>query len=89
MSIALHDGSTLVLRKADDGYDPSDRSAAMKYLETHSSRGEVVTGLMFIDESLPEMHAISETAAKPLTNTEFEALNPGSEALKNLQKHIR
>jgi 2-oxoglutarate ferredoxin oxidoreductase subunit beta len=89
LPIEMHDGSTLVLRKADQGYDPSDRSAAMKYLETHSSRGEVVTGLMFINQGLPEMHAISETAVEPLAHSDFEALNPGSEALADLQKGMR
>ena len=89
LPIEMHDGSTLVLKKTDPGYDPSNRSAAMEYLEAHSRMGQVVTGLMFINEDLPEMHTISETAAQPLTQAKFESLNPGSDALKDLQKGMR
>jgi 2-oxoglutarate ferredoxin oxidoreductase subunit beta len=89
LPIEMHDGSTLLLKKTDSDYDPSNRSAAMEYLEAHSSKGQVVTGLMFINEDLPEMHTISETATQPLTQMQFESLNPGSEALKTLQKGMR
>ncbi len=89
LPVTMHDGSTLLLKKTDPEYDPTDRSAAMKYLETHSRRGEVVTGLMFMNQGLPEMHAISETAVQPLTHMDFETLNPGSQALADLQKGLR
>jgi 2-oxoglutarate ferredoxin oxidoreductase subunit beta len=89
LPIEMHDGSTLVLKKTDKGYDPTNRSAAMEYLEAHSSKGQVVTGLMFINEGLPEMHTISETATQPLARADFDSLNPGSEALKTLQKGLR
>ena len=89
ISVTLHDGSKIRLRKADDSYDPSERSAVMRYLETHRAKGEVVTGLLFIDEGLPEMHSISKTEATPLAHRDFEDLNPGSEALARLQKGMR
>ena len=89
MPVTLHDGSTLMLKKADRDYDPTDRSLAMRFLENHSSRGEVVTGLLFIDESLPEMHDIAGTSIQALANTEFTELNPGSKALAKLQARMR
>jgi 2-oxoglutarate ferredoxin oxidoreductase subunit beta len=89
LPVTLHDGSKLLLRKADADYDPTNRSKAMEYLEKHSSRGEVVTGLMFINEELPELHTISGTARKPLTHTSFDELNPGSAALAKLQQRLR
>jgi 2-oxoglutarate ferredoxin oxidoreductase subunit beta len=87
--VQMHDGSTLLLKKADPEFDPSVRSHAMHYLETHRVRGEVVTGLMYIDESIPDMHEVSETAVQPLVDTSFESLNPGSRALKKLQANLR
>jgi len=89
MPVELHDGSRLLLKKADEGYDPSSRSAAMRYLEEHSSKGEIVTGLMFINPDLPEMHDISGTAKRPLARTPFSDLNPGSAALAELQKGLK
>ena len=87
--VELHDGSKLVLKKADNDYDPSSRSGALHYVEQYRSRGEVVTGLLFINEYLPEMHDIYGTTSTPLTEIEFDQLNPGSEALAKLQSRMR
>jgi hypothetical protein len=38
----------------------------LHYLEAEHAKGEVVTGLNFIDEDLPGMHAISKTELAPL-----------------------
>ena len=87
--VKMHDGSTILLKKADGEYDASSRSAALAYLEKQRTRGLVVTGLLFIDESLPDMHQISETAKKPLKAFEFGELCPGSDSLAKLQSGLR
>jgi 2-oxoglutarate ferredoxin oxidoreductase subunit beta len=89
MPVRLHDGSTLHLRKADDTYDLSERAGVMKYLEAHRKRGEVVTGLLYMNEKHLDMHAISETEAIPLAERSYEDLSPGSEALARLQEGMR
>jgi 2-oxoglutarate ferredoxin oxidoreductase subunit beta len=89
MPVKMHDGSTILLKKADGEYDASSRSAALAYLEKQRIHGLVVTGLLFIDESLPDMHQISETARKPLKAFDFGELCPGSEALARLQSGLR
>ena len=89
MPVELHDGSVVHLKKADDTFDPSERAAVMKYLEAHRKRGEVVTGLLYINEDLPEMHAISKTEKVPLARREFKDLTPGAQALIDLQKGMR
>lgn len=89
VAVTLHDGSRVLLRKTDPAYDPSNRSAAMQYLEAHRTKGEVVTGLMYLDETLPEMHDVFGTGATPLTEETWEELNPGSEALARLQSRMR
>jgi 2-oxoglutarate ferredoxin oxidoreductase subunit beta len=89
MQVTMHDGSVVLLRKADSSYPPTVRSAAMRYLEAHSSRGEVVTGLLFINEGMPLVHDIAGTADQPLTKLEYSSLNPGSAALSRLQDRMR
>ena len=44
-----HDGSVLRLRKLDPDYDATDRLKAMDYMQQHHARGEVVTGLLYVD----------------------------------------
>jgi 2-oxoglutarate ferredoxin oxidoreductase subunit beta len=87
--IELHDGSKLLLKKPDSGYDATNRSGVLRYLENQREKGEVVTGLLFIDQGLPEMHNIYRTTSTPLKDIEFEELNPGSEALAKLQASMR
>ncbi|MGK7297277.1 MAG: 2-oxoacid:ferredoxin oxidoreductase subunit beta [Candidatus Wenzhouxiangella sp. M2_3B_020] len=87
--VPLHDGSTIRLRKIDDEYDATDRSVALDYLQTHRARNEIVTGLLFIDDKLPTLHDILGTATAPLARLDPAELNPGSEALAELQRALR
>jgi 2-oxoglutarate ferredoxin oxidoreductase subunit beta len=87
--VALHDGSTLVLRKLEKDYDPTNRRAAMSYLMEHQSSGEVATGLLFVDEGGVEMHEGLKTVDGPLARVPFAELCPGNAALQALQKVYR
>jgi hypothetical protein len=49
----------------------------------------VVTGLLYVNAELPEMHRIYRTSATPMKDIPFEKLNPGSEALAKLQARMR
>jgi hypothetical protein len=57
----------------------------LHYLEAEHAKGEVVTGLNFIDEDLPGMHAISKTELAPLARHPLADLSPGAAALAKLQ----
>jgi 2-oxoglutarate ferredoxin oxidoreductase subunit beta len=87
--VRLHDGSTILLRKVDPDYDPTRRNNALGFLERHRSRGEVVTGLLYIDQNVFDMHTQSRTVKTPLKDMKFKKLNPGSEALAELQKGMK
>jgi 2-oxoglutarate ferredoxin oxidoreductase subunit beta len=89
VTVKLHDGSTILLKKVDAEYDPTSRSAALGYLEKQRGRGFVVTGLLFIDEEQPEMHSIYDTTARPLKDLPYTELNPGSNALAELQRGLK
>jgi 2-oxoglutarate ferredoxin oxidoreductase subunit beta len=89
MSVTMHDGSVVRFRKVDESYDPTDRDAAYAHVRRAQSRGEVPTGLLFIDQSAPEMHAVNDTVETPLVDLPFEALCPGSAALEELQREFR
>ncbi len=89
MPVQMHDGSQIVLRKIDKDFDPTSRSAAFTYLEERRRKGEIVTGLLYINEQQKNMHEIARTVDRPLNEIEFEALCPGSEALgKILQRYV-
>ena len=89
MPVTLHDGSQIVLRKVSPDYDPGDRASVYSYLERHQQAGEIVTGLLYYDDALPEMHDLNEIVDKPLAEIPHETLCPGSDALQALQNAWR
>ena len=89
MSVELHDGSRVLLRKVAKDYDASNRGAAIEYIRARHRGGEIVTGLLYIDESQPDMHGINGTVPMPLAQLPYEALCPGRDALLALQKRFR
>jgi 2-oxoglutarate ferredoxin oxidoreductase subunit beta len=89
MRVALHDGSSIVLRKLAKEYDPTDRTAAVSFLMGRQASGEVPTGLLFVDEGGVDMHEAAKTVDTPLAQVPFEDLCPGNSALQALQKAFR
>ena len=89
MPVKLHDGSQIVLRKVDTEYDASDRAAVYAYLERHQAAGEIVTGLLYYDDKLLEMHDLSNIVDEPLSTIDYSQLCPGNDVLQSLQNRYR
>ena len=88
-SVTLHDGSVVRFTRTPPDYDPSDRAKVTDYLDQHSGDGEILTGLLYLEESSADMHELSNSTEVPLANIPFEALCPGSQALDELQEEFR
>ena len=87
--VVLHDGGVVRLRKLDADYDASDKVAAMAYLESHRARGEVVTGLLYVDPASDDMHAAMQTVGVPLNALGDDDLAPGDAALGAVNASLR
>jgi 2-oxoglutarate ferredoxin oxidoreductase subunit beta len=87
--VTMHDGGTVRFRKTPEGYDPTDREAAYTHVRACQQRGEVATGLLFLDENGQDMHAVSKTIETPLVDLPFEQLCPGNDALQKLMERFR
>jgi 2-oxoglutarate/2-oxoacid ferredoxin oxidoreductase subunit beta len=86
-NVTMHDGSVIHFSRVPENYDVSDRMAAMQYLREHPA--EVVTGILYADESVSEMHELNNTPSEPLAHLPYEKLCPGSAALAELQAEYR
>lgn len=89
IAVEQHDGTTLRLHKLDDAYDPRDRIAAMNLIQQRHARGEVVTGLLFVDAEANDLHGHLNTATRPLNTLEACDLNPGVAALEKINATLR
>jgi len=88
-AITMHDGSVVKLRKVNEDYDPSDRGGVIDYLGETRSRGEIATGLLFLEQGRADMHGFHGTVDRPLVDVPFAELCPGRSALDDLQSEWR
>jgi 2-oxoglutarate ferredoxin oxidoreductase subunit beta len=88
-NVTMHDGSVIAMRKVAHDYDPTDKQKVFAHLQERQSRGEMATGLLFIDQKSGDMHDMTATPEQPLTTIPYEKLCPGSAALDKLQEAFR
>jgi 2-oxoglutarate ferredoxin oxidoreductase subunit beta len=89
VEVEQHDGKFLRLRKLKADYDPTDRLAAMHQVATHQARGEVLTGLLYVDADAGDLHSAMNTTAAPLNSLGRAKLCPGGAALEKLNQSFR
>ncbi len=89
LEVAQHDGTMLRLRKLDQNYDPRDRIQAMNLLQQGHARGEVVTGLLYIDPDADDLHEHINTIASPLNSLDATTLSPGAAVLEKINAALR
>jgi len=87
--VVQHDGSMLLLRKLGEDYDPTDRIGAMNHLHERAALGEIVTGLLYVDEGAEDLHRHLNTVEQPLNQLDVIELCPGSAALEALNASLR
>ncbi|MDE3031347.1 MAG: 2-oxoacid:ferredoxin oxidoreductase subunit beta [Acidobacteriota bacterium] len=87
--VPMHDGSIVRFRSVPEDYDPHDRSRVEEYIREHHARGEVVTGLLYVDESGQTLHEMGNTPPTGLNKIPLADLCPGSSALEALQEDFR
>jgi 2-oxoglutarate/2-oxoacid ferredoxin oxidoreductase subunit beta len=87
--VEQHDGSKLALRKLNDDYDPHDRLAAMNFLQLHAAKGQIVTGVLFVDSEPTDLHKHLNTVSAPLNTLDEADLCPGASALEKINAGLR
>ena len=80
IEVTQHDGSVLRLRKLAGGYDAGDRLAALGHIAAHEARGEILTGLLYVNAAAQDLHAHLKTVQTPLNRLGVAELCPGAAA---------
>jgi len=89
VTVTQHDGSMLRLRKLAEDYDPTDRVKVMHYLQERSAKGEVVTGLLYVQPDSSDLHENLSTVETPLNQLTERELCPGNVALERINASLR
>lgn len=89
LEVEQHDGSVLRLRKLKADYDAGNRIAAMNYVQEHQARGEVVTGLLYVDPAATDLHEHLDTVDAPFNSLTEKQLCPGATVLEKINASLR
>lgn len=87
--VELYDGSRLVLKKLARDYDPTDRFAAIELLHRPQNPGEVLTGILYIDNDAPTLIERLEMVDEPLATLPDARVRPSREALEMVIEELR
>jgi 2-oxoglutarate/2-oxoacid ferredoxin oxidoreductase subunit beta len=87
--VTMHDGSALHLHKLSTDWDPQDRISAASALQKARARGEILTGLLYVNTQFNDLHATLNTSHIPLNKLTEKELCPGSKALADINAGFR
>ncbi|MEX2528913.1 MAG: 2-oxoacid:ferredoxin oxidoreductase subunit beta [Gemmatimonadota bacterium] len=88
-SVTMHDGSVVHFRRVPPDFDPSDRDRTYAYIRERQKAGEIPTGLLFLDPSIPDHLDTLGVVESPLVDLPFDSLCPGSTALDEILNDFR
>jgi 2-oxoglutarate ferredoxin oxidoreductase subunit beta len=74
--VSMHDGSTIILKKIEKDYDPTNRANVFQMLESAQMNNWLVTGLLYIDESKPSLVEAYNLVDTPLNRLADSELRP-------------
>ena len=89
ITVKMHSGDSLRLSKLRDHHDPRDKKSALDAVAKAKDRREILTGLVYIDTTRPDLHDILNTTETPLRDLDEKKLCPRSKALKKINESFR
>jgi 2-oxoglutarate ferredoxin oxidoreductase subunit beta len=84
LEVNLHDGSSILLKKLERDFDPSDRAESIRILEEANSCNCLLTGLIYVDPSKPELTELYNLVNEPLNRLKESELRPAPETIDHV-----
>jgi len=89
VDVEMHDGSHLRIRKLGRDYDPTNRLAGLKWLEDAEAKGEVLTGVLYVNPDKPMFLDMLHLADEPLATLPESKTRPSREVLEEVLEELR
>jgi 2-oxoglutarate/2-oxoacid ferredoxin oxidoreductase subunit beta len=89
VAVTMHDGSHLRLRKLEEDYDPTDKIGAIKRLMEAKEKGEVLTGVFYVNTQAPNFIEMLNVTEQPLATLPESVVRPGREVLEEVMEELR
>jgi 2-oxoglutarate ferredoxin oxidoreductase subunit beta len=88
-TVRMHDGSAIRLRKVEHDWDPRDHFSAVTAVQNAKQKGEILTGLLYVETETSDLHKIINSTEHPLNQLAQSDLCPGSAALEKINAGLR
>lgn len=82
--VRLHDGSSILLKKIDRDYDPTDKNAALDLLTESYKNHYFATGLIYIENAPTNIYDEFDFVEEPLNRLTPDRLRPEPAALERI-----
>jgi 2-oxoglutarate ferredoxin oxidoreductase subunit beta len=89
VQVTMHDGSRLNLRKLEEEYNPTDKIQAITRLNEAHARGEVLTGIFYVNPEAPNFIDMLNVVDQPLATLPDSMTKPGKEVLDAVMEELR
>ena len=89
LDVRMHDGSSLRLRKIREDYDPTDKTGAVKTLMDAHAKGEVLTGVFYVDTEKPTFTDLLNLVDQPLSSLPESVTRPSKEVLEKVMASLQ
>ena len=89
VEVTMHDGSRLRLRKLEEDYDATDKILAVKRLAEGHAKGEVLTGVFYVNTQDPNFIEMLNMTDNPLTTLPESVVRPGRDVLEQVMEELR
>jgi 2-oxoglutarate ferredoxin oxidoreductase subunit beta len=89
MDVRLHDGSHLRIRNLGRDFDPTNRLAALAAIEDAESKGEVLTGVLYVNTGKPTFLDLLNLPAEPIATLPESRVRPSRAVLEEVMEELR
>jgi 2-oxoglutarate/2-oxoacid ferredoxin oxidoreductase subunit beta len=89
VDVTMHDGSRLKLHKLEENYDPTDKIRAVTRMAEAHQKGEVLTGVLYVNTKSPTFIDLLNMTDEPLATLPESRVRPSKEVLEECMEALR
>jgi 2-oxoglutarate ferredoxin oxidoreductase subunit beta len=89
LDITMHDGSHIRLCKLEESFDPTSKTEALRLLTESHEKGEVLTGLFYVNTNQENFLELLNIVDEPLATLPESKVRPPQEVLDQVMESLR
>ncbi|MGA2195338.1 MAG: 2-oxoacid:ferredoxin oxidoreductase subunit beta [Bryobacteraceae bacterium] len=89
VDVQMHDGSHLRIRKLQRDFDPTDRLKSLTALEEAEAKGEILTGVLYLNTARPTFLELLNLTDEPVATLPEARVRPSRAVLDQVMDELR